>query len=82
MIATEEEFAKFKKLPPSLKRIAAYIALGCDSVEIAQELGLSSATIHSYKTRLRQAVAIEPTLKLAVFIVRHPQIEKMLRESL
>ena len=82
MIATELELQAFTGLPKHLKQVAACLALGCTGQEISSSVGLSNGTVRAYKNRLYEAVGIHDGIKLAVFIVRHPQIEKMLRESL
>jgi DNA-binding NarL/FixJ family response regulator len=82
MTTTESELQVFIKLPKHLKQVAVCLALGCTNQEIGFSVGLSNETVRAYKNRLYEAVGIHGSLKLAVFIVRHPQIEKMLRESL
>ena len=82
MIATESELQAFTELPKYLKQVAACLAIGCTNQEISLAMSISHATVRAYKTRLYEAAGIHGGLKLAVFIVRHPQIEKMLRESL
>ena len=73
---------KFESLYPCQKRVAALVALGMDDGEIAGELGVCYWTVRSYKSRLSDIVGIRTSLKLAVFIIRRPELEKMLRDSL
>ena len=82
MTTTSEEIEKYKKLPPHLKQVAVLLASGCSMSEMSFLTGLSEVTVRAYRNRLYDVTGIRTGLKLAVFIVRHPQIEKMLRESL
>lgn len=82
MTPTLEELKRFTSLPTYLKQIAALVALGSSGEEIAFTTGLQRSTVTSYKSHLLKAVKIGSDLKLAVFIVRHPQIEAFLRKSL
>ena len=82
MTPTDEELQRFENLPLYLKKIAALLALGLTNKEMAQKMNLHPRTIHIYKHRLIETVLFDTSLKLAVYIVRHPQIEKMLREAL
>jgi hypothetical protein len=82
MIATEDEIYTFITLPSRLKKVAAYVALGYSTEEMMPKLKLSYWSLNKYMHDLRTATRFETTLKLAVFIVRHPKIERMLRESL
>ena len=82
MTTTPEEIEKYRRLPPYLKQVAVLLASGCSVTEMVSLTGLSEVTVRAYRNRLYDATGIRTGLKLAVFIVRHPQIEKMLRESL
>lgn len=84
MTPTPEEFAKFSKLSPRRKQVLALHAQGLSGKEVAQELGIAYETVKSAFARTKEQLEIGEIslLKLAVYIVRRPQIERMLREAL
>jgi len=85
MKATEEEIAEFSKLPPSLKKVCATACFGMDGAESIKYTGYTHLTIRTFKSRLFAQLGymgLTNTLKLAVFIVRRPEIEKIVREVL
>ena len=82
MTPTPEELLRFQKLSPALKQVAALVALGNNSKEISYVVGVREVTARAHKKNLYKKTGLSDAVKLAVFIVRHPQIEKMLRESL
>lgn len=73
---------RFHLLPLSLKKLAALTALGLSGRELEQHLKYKAATINKYRTRLFDKTGFSSSLALAVYIVRHPKVEKMLREAL
>ena len=82
MIATAEETARFARLTKRLRQVAALVACGLRNAEIALQLKVREEAVHAALTRLHRILDKDTNLKLAVYIVRHPEIERMLRESL
>ena len=82
MTPTAQDLECFQCLSPTLKKTAALLAHGLSRAEIAEQLCVSMDAVASSITRLHAKVGFDTTLKLVVYIVRHPQIEKILREAL
>jgi DNA-binding NarL/FixJ family response regulator len=80
--ASPEDLLVFTALTPAVKRTAAFLAQGLSLAETAQKLGIEPSTVHSYRLRLFEVIGIRPAIKLAVYIVRRPEIERLLREAL
>lgn len=83
MTCTDEQFEVFSKLQPRWKQTLALTAAGYTQEEIAKALKIKHTSVHNYIVRAKIAMHLRcSTLALAVFIVRHPKIERMLREAL
>jgi DNA-binding NarL/FixJ family response regulator len=82
MIATPKEAARFALLTKRLRQVAALVACGFRSSEIALQLQIREEAVHAALTRIHRILGIDTNLRVAVYIVRHPDIERMLRESL
>jgi DNA-binding NarL/FixJ family response regulator len=69
-------------LSKRLRQVAALTALGFSREAIGITLRMSQHAVHAAFTRIHRVLGFESSLRLAIFIVRHPEIEKMLRASL
>jgi DNA-binding NarL/FixJ family response regulator len=82
MKSTQEEFELFYNLPPRVKKVLVYLAEGKELDEIAKARHLTYESVRQYLLKAYLRTGINRRVALAVFIVRRPEIEKMLREAL
>ena len=82
MKTTPAELELFRTLQPRLKQVSALLAQGLCYAEIGQRLNLARSTAHAYTDHAMGHTGIRPSLRYALFIVRHPEIETMMREAL
>jgi DNA-binding CsgD family transcriptional regulator len=82
MTCTPEVFSTFEYLPKRQKQVLALCCLGMTSDQVAAKLGLTYWAVNCYVTRVMKKTKFKRRMLLIIYVIRHPQIEKMLREVL
>ena len=81
-ITSEEAQKVCDQLTIRERHFAALAAMGKTTSQIAQDLGIQVATASRQSESLRQKLKVVDHLNLALFVVRNPKLERLLRDSL